>query len=78
MYIWCSKVLFICFHIVQYHRVDKVMRHFGYIQTILKNPDNDVDLHMTDLRVHRNTDYRRRYADYIHVGGMRRTFVMNG
>ena len=43
-------VPFVCFHLVEIHTLDRVVRQFGMIQEIPHHVDTDIVLHAIDLR----------------------------
>lgn len=47
--IWRAKVPLKCFHVVEWHYPDRVMRQFGLEQPIPCAPRQDDDLHSTSL-----------------------------
>ncbi|XP_021600607.1 serine/threonine-protein phosphatase 7 long form homolog [Manihot esculenta] len=47
--IWKSVVPLICFHIVEWHRPDKVLRQFGFSQPIPQPPRQTADMHSIKL-----------------------------
>ena len=48
--IWRSRCPLICFHIVEFHLSDRVMRQFGLEQPILDACDTQATLHAIDRR----------------------------
>ncbi|WJZ85618.1 hypothetical protein VitviT2T_005142 [Vitis vinifera] len=50
-YIWCTISPLICFHIIEWHRPDRVLRQFRFRQGIPQPCDNESILHKCDLRV---------------------------
>ena len=47
---WTATVPFVCFHIIEKHTPDRVVRQFGMIQEIPHDVDTDEVLHKIDLR----------------------------
>ena len=47
---WTATVPLVCFHIIEKHTPDRVVRQFGMIQEILRDVDTDEVLHKIDLR----------------------------
>ena len=45
-----ATVPLVCFHLVEIHTPDRVIRQFGMIQEIPGNVDTDTMLHAIDLR----------------------------
>ena len=48
--IWMTISPLICFHIVEWHRPDRVLRQFGMRHGILEACDKEAILHRYDLR----------------------------
>ncbi|XP_075674774.1 serine/threonine-protein phosphatase 7 long form homolog [Castanea sativa] len=48
--VWTAIVPLVCFHLVEKHTSDRVVRQFGMIQEISRNVDTDTVLHAIDLR----------------------------
>ena len=48
--VWMAMVPLICFHIIEKHTPDHVVRQFGMIQEIPRDVDTDEVLHKIDLR----------------------------
>ena len=48
--IWMTISLLICFHIVEWHKPDKGMRHFGMLHEISECCDTEATLHQYNLR----------------------------
>ena len=47
--IWRSVVPLICFHIVEWHQPDRVLRQFGFSQPIPQPPRQTADMHLIKL-----------------------------
>ena len=48
--VWMATVPLVCFHLVEIHTPDRVVRQFGMIQEIPDDIDTDTVLHAIDLR----------------------------
>ncbi|KAJ7959733.1 Serine/threonine-protein phosphatase 7 long form-like [Quillaja saponaria] len=80
-HIWGAKVPLICFHIVEYQKVDRIMHQFGYQQPIPENPvdiEADQTLHKYDLRERGVTDYHWLHTNHLAIWGMRYHLVQIG
>ena len=62
---WMSLCPLICFHIVEWHRPDRVMRQFGMTQVVPAHCEFDSELHRVDLRGHPQTNWAQEHATYI-------------
>ena len=62
---WTAMMLLVCFHLVEKHTSDHVIRQFGMIQEILCDVDTDSVLYEIDLRGEVNVDWTRRHAGHI-------------
>ncbi|KAK9110096.1 hypothetical protein Sjap_018156 [Stephania japonica] len=63
---WRSTCPLICFHIVEWHRPERVMRQFGLTQVVPPHCDFDTRLHRVQLRGHPQENwavYHRRYIE---------------
>ena len=47
---WTATVPLVCFHIIEKHTPDRVVRQFGMIQAIPHDVDTDEVLHKINLR----------------------------
>jgi hypothetical protein len=75
-HVWRAMVPLICFHIVEWHQPDRVMRQFGRLQPIPKPPRQSDDLHSTDLR-QSNTNWVEVHANWIAVWDNRTRWIVN-
>nr|POE95380.1 serine/threonine-protein phosphatase 7 long form like [Quercus suber] len=66
---WMATVPLVCFHLVELHTPDRVVRQFGMIQEIPRNVDTDTVLHAIDLRGKVGVDWMRKHALHISNGG---------
>ena len=48
--VWTATVPFVCFHLVEKHTSDHIVRQFGMIQEIRRAANTDTMLHQIDLR----------------------------
>ena len=60
-----ATVPLICFHIIEKHTPDRVIRQFGMIQEILRDVDTDEVLHKIDLRGKVGVNWMRRHGVHI-------------
>ena len=74
--IWCIISPLICFHIVKWHRIDWVLRQFGFCQRIRQPCDNASILHKSDLRGRYDVDWTIRHRDYILCWGSRHKHML--
>ncbi|CAN1319834.1 Serine/threonine-protein phosphatase 7 long form homolog [Linum perenne] len=75
---WDARVPLLCFHIVEWHFPDRVMRQFGFHQHLpIDVPSNMEELHKIDLRAneHNWPVYHRQYID---LWNSRHTLRMSG
>ncbi|KAK7858661.1 udp-rhamnose/udp-galactose transporter 5, partial [Quercus suber] len=66
-----ATVPLVCFHLVEKHTPDRVVRQFGMIQEIPQPVDTDTVLHKIDLRGKVGVDWTRRHAGHIIEWGNR-------
>ena len=66
--VWMTMVPLVCFHLVEMHTPDRVVRQFGMIQEIPCHVDTDTVLHAIDLRGKVGVDWMRRHAMHIRSG----------
>ena len=63
--VWTATVPLVCFHLVEKHTPDRVVRQFGMIQEILDDVDTDIVLHAIDLRGKVGVDWMRKHALHL-------------
>ena len=66
-----ATVPLVCFHLVEIHTPDRVVRQFGMIQEIPDDIDTDTVLHAIDLRGKVCVDWMRKHALHITHWGNR-------
>ena len=76
-HIWTALVPLICIHIVEWHPTDRVMRQFGYIQRIPRDPTNIEQLHHVDLRS-RHLIWSEYHAPWIQLWRDRGQYIQQG
>ena len=62
---WTTRVLFVCFCIVETHHPDCVLRQFGLAQEKPNHVVYDDRLHEIDLRGNVDKNWRVEHASYI-------------
>ncbi|XP_075656691.1 serine/threonine-protein phosphatase 7 long form homolog [Castanea sativa] len=67
--VWTATVPLVCFHLVEKHTPDRVVRQFGMIQEIPRDVDTDTVLHDIDLRGKVGVDWTRKHAVHIDEWG---------
>ncbi|KAF3967255.1 hypothetical protein CMV_008721 [Castanea mollissima] len=68
---WTATVPLVCFHLVEKHTPNRVVRQFGMIQEIPYDVDTDTVLHAIDLRGKVGVDWMRKHAGHIREWGNR-------
>ena len=63
--VWMAMVPLVCFHLVEKHTLDRVVRQFGMIQEIPRDVDTNIVLHRIDLRWKVGVDWMRKHARHI-------------
>ena len=63
--VWTATVPLVCFHLVEKHTSDRVIRQLGMIQEIPHVVDTDTLLHAIDLRGKVGVDWMRKHAGHI-------------
>lgn len=76
--VWLTISPLICFHIVEWHRPDRVLRQFRLRQYVPPHCNTDTQLHQLDLRGRYDNDWRREHARYISAWGLRRECCASG
>ena len=60
-----ATVPLVCFHLVEKHTLNHIVRQFGMIQEISRDVDTNTMLHGIDLRGKVNVDWTRKHAGHI-------------
>ncbi|KAH1193751.1 Serine/threonine-protein phosphatase 7 long form [Glycine max] len=47
---WCTVVPLICFQVIEWHQLDRVLRQFGMQQPILESPSQPLNIHGITLK----------------------------
>ena len=68
---WTTMVSLVCFHLVEKHTPDRVVRQFGMIQEIPRDVDTDRVLHGIDLRGKVGVNWMQKHAVHILEWGNR-------
>ncbi|XP_050254850.1 serine/threonine-protein phosphatase 7 long form homolog [Quercus robur] len=63
--VWTATVPLVCFHLVEIHTPDRVVRQFGMIQEIPEDVNTDPVLHAIDLRGKVGVDWMRKHATHL-------------
>ena len=74
--LWRARVPLICWHIVEHHLPDRVLRQFGMIQGIPEYTDTDRGLHRAGLRGTDSTDWRLQHARHLERWEQRRDCIV--
>ena len=69
--VWMAMVPLVCFHLVERHTSDCVVRQFGMIQEIPCDVDIDTMLHDIDLKGKIGVDWMQKHAMHIMEWGNR-------
>ena len=69
--VWMATIPLVCFHLVEIHTPDRVVRQFGMIQEIPHDVDTNTILHAIDLREKVGVDWMRKHAVHILEWGNR-------
>ncbi|KAK9988546.1 hypothetical protein SO802_028785 [Lithocarpus litseifolius] len=69
--VWTATVSLVCFHLVELHTPDRVVRQFGMIQEIPRDVDTNTVLHQIDLRGKVGVNWMQRHAMHIMEWGNR-------
>ncbi|XP_065624805.1 serine/threonine-protein phosphatase 7 long form homolog [Quercus suber] len=64
--VWTATVPLVCFHLIEKHTPDRVVRQFGMIQNIPQAVDTNTVLHKIDLRGKVGVDWMQKHA--VHIG----------
>ncbi|XP_050938742.1 serine/threonine-protein phosphatase 7 long form homolog [Cucumis melo] len=72
--VWTYVGPLICFHLVEKHQPDRVLRQFNMLQTPPAISYTDQRLHQIDLRGKHDQDWRRIHAEHIGVWNSRYDF----
>ena len=76
---WCvagramcmATVPLVCFHLVEIHTPDRVVRQFGIIQEIPSDVDTNIVIHAIDLRGKVDVDWMWKHVVHIMEWGNR-------
>ena len=68
---WTATVPFVCFHLIEIHTSDSVVRQVGMIQEIPCDVDIDTVLHVINLRGKVGVDWMRKHVVHIDEWGNR-------
>ncbi|KAL7235580.1 hypothetical protein ACSBR1_018968 [Camellia fascicularis] len=60
-----ARVPLICFDVVEWHLPDRVLRQFGWVQSVPDQFDTEWRLHVADRRSRAGTDWSLFYMRYI-------------
>ena len=69
--VWTATVPLVCFHLVERHTPDRVVRQFRMIQEIPRDVDTDRVLHGIDLRGKVDVDWMQKHVMHINEWGSR-------
>ena len=69
--VWMTMVSLVCFHLLEKHTLDRVVRQFEMIQEIPRNVDTDTMIHKIDLRRKVSVNWIWKYAVHIMECGNR-------
>ena len=69
--VWTATVPLVCFHLVEKHTPDRVVRQFGMIQEIPRAVNTDRVLHGIDLRGKIGVNWMQKHAAHILEWGYR-------
>ncbi|KAL0014754.1 hypothetical protein SO802_001823 [Lithocarpus litseifolius] len=69
--VWTTSVPLVCFHLVEKHTSDRVVRQFGMIQEVPRDVNTDTILHGVDLRGKVGVDWTRKHAEHVREWGNR-------
>ena len=69
--VWTATVPLVCFHIVEKHTPNRVVRQFGMIQEIPRNVDTNTILHTIDLKGKVGVDLMWKHTMHIMEWGNR-------
>ena len=75
---WRSKVPLICFWLVEFHLLDRVLRQFGLKQEQLEDTDTSCGLHKIDARGKVDKNWRVEHAVHIQKWNNRSKYVCHG
>ena len=62
---WCAVVPLICFHVVEWHQPDRVLRQFGMQQPILGCPSQPLNIHGIMLKGKQDENWGQLFAPMI-------------
>ena len=76
--VWLAQVPLICFHIIEWHHPDRVLRQFALQQPIPEEPVNLGTLHTLDLSGKTNTNWLLEHDTFVELWEVWPTRVLHG
>ncbi|KAL5130617.1 Serine/threonine-protein phosphatase 7 long form [Glycine soja] len=75
---WCAVVPLICFHVVEWHQPDRVLRQFGMQQPIPESPSQPQNIHGLTLKGKQDENWFQLLAPFISQWNNRAEFRVDG